>query len=148
MRRWLWPLGIAIVALLGTVLFFMLTSAEPSSRMVVHFPENQGEVSLHALTRKRSATGTTPKEPTAIWLVHDGDRWLAFSNQTAHPRACEVTWDAAQKRFVEPCLGQVFDRTGVNVAGPAIRGLDQYPVAETGWQTIEIDLANPRPAQR
>lgn len=147
-RRWLWPVGIAVVLLFGTVLFSVLTNVEPSSRMVIHFPANQGDVSRHLLLGKTWANGTSSKPPTAIWLVRDGQQWLAFSNQTPHPFGCEAVWDAKQQKFVEPCLGQVFDRDGVNVAGPAPRGLDQYPVRQTGEYTIEIDLAKPTPAKR
>lgn len=148
MRRWLWPLGIAVVLLFGTALFSILTNVEPSSRMAVRFPDLQGDVSRHPLLGKTWANATTSKAPTAIWLVRDGQQWLAFSNQTPHPLGCEAIWDAKSKQFVEPCLGQIFDRDGVNVAGPAPRGLDQYPVRVTEHGSVEIDLAKPTPAKR
>lgn len=69
--------------------------------------------------REIHASGTTYKLPTAIWLVHDGERWLAFSNQAPHPRWCDVEWMPDENRFGEHRFDQVFDRRGVNVAGPA-----------------------------
>lgn len=146
-RRWLWPLGIAVVAFLGTVFISLLFNVQLSSRMVVRLPD-PADVSVHPIDHGLWANGTSRKPPTGIWVLHDGERWRAFSNQPPHPLGCKVVWDVGQKQFVEPCLGEVFDRTGVNVAGPTPRGLDEYPVSLTETGAVQIDLSKPTPAKR
>lgn len=106
------------------------------------------EVSFHAIPFYLNVTASTAKPPTGVWLVRLGSEWRAFSNQSTHPRACEVLWHPLQGRFIDPCLGTVYDRTGLNVAGPAPTGLDAYPVEAMGPTGLEVDLSQPKPVTR
>lgn len=43
---------------------------------------------------------------------------------------CYYEWKPFASRFVCPCHGSQFDRSGAHVAGPATRGLDPLPLRE------------------
>jgi hypothetical protein len=70
-------------------------------------------------------------------------------DESGHPRACEVVWQPETATFTDPCLGTVYDRTGLNVGGPAPRGLDAYPVKvserEYVGKLVTVDLTKPKP---
>jgi Rieske Fe-S protein len=82
--------------------------------------------------------------PTAILLARDGDgkTWYAFSNRSTHQGEPVLPYPA-EGVFMDPYHGTVFDRTGRNIAGPAPRALDSYPVTVEGGYLI-IDLAHPQ----
>lgn len=105
-------------------------------------------ISRQPIPRGLRARGTTNQPPTALWLVHEGEEWRALSNQPPHPKGCGVEWVPAEELFVEPCLGEVFDKSGLNVAGPAPRGMDEFPVVVRGVGLIEVDLSKPTPVKR
>lgn len=82
------------------------------------------------------------KKPTAILLSHDGDTWYAFANKSTHLGE-EVFPHSDKGVFMDPYSGSVFDRRGRNIAGPAPRPLDSYPVSVEGDYLI-IDLTRPQ----
>jgi Rieske Fe-S protein len=146
LRKWLWPVGAVALLLVGMVTVSVL-ALEPAEQGMAVQVRNLAEVSSHPVPEGVRAETTAFKAPTAIWVVREGDTWLALSNQLKHPRACPVAWDSAEQAFIDPCLGSVFDRQGRPIAGPPPQGLDAYPVTitSTGW--IEIDLSHPEPAK-
>lgn len=139
-----WVLLGAVTGLVGMMAISVLAVNREPPHLAI-YTRDLPAVSQHAIPRSMQISATTATLPTAIWLVRADDTWRAFSNQTAHPRACEVEWRADLQRFFDPCLGSVFDRTGLNVAGPAPRGLDSYPVATRGENRVEINLSRPQP---
>lgn len=130
--------AIAAVGLVGILAAYVLAVPAGADVLVIR-TAGLPDISHHPKPSRR------PESGTAVWLVREGTGWLAFSNRSPHPRGCEVRWVAEEQKFVEPCLGQIFDRTGLNVGGPAPRGLDAYPVRVKGPDTVEVDLSHPRP---
>lgn len=136
--------GVAVLSVVAmfAVSFLAGASPRPAHLMAVR-AEKLGEVSEQRIPRAAKPAYTTYQPPTAVWLLREGDSWVALSNVTHHPKGCNTAWDQRSGRFIEPCLGSVFDRHGLNIAGPAPRGLDVYPVTvqPNGW--LEIDLGRP-----
>jgi len=69
------------------------------------------------------------------------DDFVALSDVCPH-LGCRVHWEQAQDRFVCPCHGGQFDRTGRPLAGPPKKGnqyLTRYPVKiEKGLLYIRV----------
>ena len=75
----------------------------------------------------------------------EDNRFIALSRTCTH-LGCALSWDDRQKKFVCPCHGSTFDRTGMVVTSPALRPLDFYPVRiEDGL--LRIEVANPQRRQ-
>jgi len=72
-----------------------------------------------------------------IWLQHDGtdpdSGWSAFeARRPGTDRTCNVTWNAASRRFDDPCTGEAYPPDGT--------GLEQIPVTvEDGELVIDIN---------
>jgi hypothetical protein len=149
--RWTWVLLVAAAALIGMFLVSVIGLGSKQADLVIRI-DRVPDVSRYAIPKGSNLQATTPKLPTVIWLVRDGDTWLALGNQSAHPRACEVVWHPELAEFTDPCLGTVYDRTGLNVAGPAPRGLDAYPVkvSERAYvgKLVTVDLTKPKPVTK
>lgn len=143
-RHWGWAVFVSTAALAGMFLISLLGVPKLPSVMAI-MERDLPDVSLHTIPRYVHATASTRKLPTAIWLVRSETEWRALSNQSTHWRACEVQWMPGEQRFIDPCLGTVYDRTGLNIAGPAPTGLDSYPVTIMGMAGLEVDLSQPRP---
>lgn len=72
----------------------------------------------------------------------EDNRFIALSRTCTH-LGCALSWGEQEKRFICPCHGSTFDRTGVVLTPPAIRPLDFYPVRiENG--RIRIDISAPQ----
>lgn len=82
--------------------------------------------------------------PIPIFLVHDpADGFLALYNRDPHLgcrtmwiEADERPWVGVDQRFVTPCHGEQYMRTGECIAGPCPRGLDRFRVQVVDGQVI------------
>jgi menaquinol-cytochrome c reductase iron-sulfur subunit len=59
-----------------------------------------------------------------VFLVWDGDSTVRALSATCTHLGCQVRWETADKRFICPCHGGVYDATGKVVGGPPPRPLD------------------------
>ena len=80
--------------------------------------------------------------PTMVLLVDPSDDVApaAFLARSPHG-SCLVEWSQEQQRFLDPCSGSRWDRTGKYVEGPSPRDLDHLPVEVRDgmlWVTNEI----------
>ncbi len=75
------------------------------------------------------ARGTVTAIPLGQFYLsrlEDGS-FCALSKTCTH-LGCSLTWDENEKKFICPCHGSSFDRTGKVLVPPATRGLDSYPL--------------------
>jgi menaquinol-cytochrome c reductase iron-sulfur subunit len=71
-------------------------------------------------------------DKTVAWVVIDERKQVtAFSPLCTH-LGCAYHWQAANKAFLCPCHGSVFDIEGNVITGPANRPLDRYSVKIEG----------------
>jgi Rieske Fe-S protein len=75
---------------------------------------------------------------SAVFIDREGSGYRALSATCAH-LGCRVHWEAAQKQFVCPCHGGVYDRDGNVVAGPPPRGLERLNV-RVNPQTSDLEV--------
>lgn len=61
------------------------------------------------------------------YLTRVGGEIVALSEVCTHLR-CRVAFCRSSGRFECPCHGNVFNRAGDHLSGPAPRGLDRHPV--------------------
>ncbi len=83
-----------------------------------------------------------------FWLINNKEGLVAISHTCSHLE-CLFNWDTGAGYFVCPCHGSQFDRFGKVLTGPAVKGLDRFPlriVATDGTLLAETDpLGNPLP---
>lgn len=75
------------------------------------------------------------------YLTRVNGEILALSEKCTH-LGCSVPYCDSSGRFECPCHGSVFSRAGDYIAGPAPRGMDQYPVEEVDG-LLYIDTGSP-----
>jgi cytochrome b6-f complex iron-sulfur subunit len=66
---------------------------------------------------------------------------VAISWKCTH-LGCRTPFCASSGQFECPCHGSVFNRAGDHAAGPAPRGLDQYPVELAADGLLHIDTGS------
>jgi menaquinol-cytochrome c reductase iron-sulfur subunit len=62
---------------------------------------------------------------TAYAYMDDAGKPVAISNTCTH-LGCPAGWDASQEKFLCPCHGGVYDKTGKNIGGPPPRPLPAF----------------------
>ncbi len=67
-----------------------------------------------------------PRGQFYLSRLEDGS-FLALSKTCTH-LGCSVPWDDKQQKFICPCHGSTFDKTGEPLTAPALRPLDYYPL--------------------
>lgn len=80
--------------------------------------------------------------PTMVLIVDTSDDVAptAFLARSPHG-GCLIEWSKEQQRFLDPCDGSRWDRTGTYEEGPAPRDMDLLPVKVRDgmlWVTNEI----------
>jgi cytochrome b6-f complex iron-sulfur subunit len=75
-----------------------------------------------------------------ILVVRTDEGVTAFSRRCTD-LGCLVSWNKEREQFVCPCHQGVFDKTGLNVAGPPPRPLDQLEILKRGGQ-LYVNIAN------
>ncbi len=72
----------------------------------------------------------------------DNDRFIALSRSCTH-LGCALAWNGPEQKFICPCHGSTFDRTGVVLTPPAVRPLDFFTTRiEDG--RILVDVSKPQ----
>lgn len=72
----------------------------------------------------------------------DSNRFIALSRNCTH-LGCALSWDKQEQKFVCPCHGSTFDRTGVVLTAPAIRPLDFFEVRIEDGRVL-VDVSEPK----
>jgi Rieske Fe-S protein len=75
-----------------------------------------------------------------IMVLRTDEGVVAFSRKCTD-LGCLVSWSKERAQFVCPCHQGVFDKTGLNVAGPPPRPLDRYEVVKRGEQ-LYVNIAS------
>ena len=75
-----------------------------------------------------------------ILVVRTDEGVTAFSRRCTD-LGCLVSWSKDREQFVCPCHQGVFDRTGLNVAGPPPRPLDRFEILKRGGQ-LYVNIAH------
>jgi Rieske Fe-S protein len=103
---------------------------------VLDLPANQP---MSVVIAERHADGwyQTSKQ-SAVFIDREGAGYRALSATCAH-LGCRVHWEQAQKQFVCPCHGGIYDRAGSVVAGPPPRGLERLNV-RVNPQTSDLEV--------
>lgn len=134
-------LGMSVVLALATGCG-MLKSAPPPGQLVVPLdiakpPQSAVSVSLSDYSVTSSFTNVVN-----IVRLPDG-RFLALSAKDPN-MGCTVTWNNQSQTFRNPCHGAQYDIRGEVVSGPAVRGLDRFPLrVDHEKKTIVINVSVP-----
>ena len=135
---WLW----ALLGLLACIEIGWLTGKILKSRKTITVRQN-GSRFIDGGRVESFTPGDVKAIPEGMLYLsrlEDGS-FIAMSKTCTH-LGCTVPWDREKQKFVCPCHGSTFDRTGSVLTAPAIRPLDYYPVRiENGL--IRIDIASP-----
>jgi nitrite reductase/ring-hydroxylating ferredoxin subunit len=83
--------------------------------------------------------GVIEIEDEHLFLVYNDGEVLALSDDPQHLPNEHTEWCESSQLFETPTHGEKFDRLGNYYAGPAMKGLDRYPVAVEG-DAIYVDL--------
>ncbi len=68
-----------------------------------------------------------------ILVLKTNEGVVAFSRRCTD-LGCLVSWNKEREQFVCPCHQGIFDKTGLNIAGPPPRPLDRFPIVKRGEQ--------------
>jgi cytochrome b6-f complex iron-sulfur subunit len=68
-----------------------------------------------------------------LLVLRTSEGVTAFSRRCTD-LGCLVSWSKERQQFLCPCHRGVFDKEGVNIAGPPPRPLDRYEVVKRGEQ--------------
>jgi len=71
-----------------------------------------------------------------VYLIKEPTDLFALSARCTH-LGCTLTHDAVSERFVCPCHGSVFSRSGQRLAGPAVKDLERIPLTMKDGGDIE-----------
>ncbi len=84
------------------------------------------------------AVDTRYKASNGVWIVRESEGFYVLSTVCTH-LGCTPNWLAAEEKFKGPCDGSGFNKTGVNIEGPAPRPLERYKVtlAEDGQLLVD-----------
>jgi cytochrome b6-f complex iron-sulfur subunit len=91
-------------------------------------------------------TGVIEVPQARAYLVRIKGEVVAISEKCTH-LGCRVPFCDSSSQFECPCHGSIFNRAGEYRAGPAPRGMDQYPieVGEDGLIYIENGVVEEGP---
>ncbi len=133
----------AFLGLLAFIELGWLTTAIFKSRKVSN-TAGQSDVLVDGGLVESFRAGNVKAIPEGMFYLSrlEDNRFIALSRTCTH-LGCALSWDDQEKKFICPCHGSTFDRTGAVLTPPAIRPLDFYPVRiEDG--RIRIDISAPK----
>jgi nitrite reductase/ring-hydroxylating ferredoxin subunit len=81
-----------------------------------------------------------PIEPVLIWLVHSAENgYLALYRRDPY-LGCQIAWEEINQRFVNPCHGQKYTKTGEWIEGQSERNLDRFAVVVNDAGELWVDI--------
>ncbi len=75
-----------------------------------------------------------------ILVLKTAEGAVAFSRRCTD-LGCLVSWSKEREQFVCPCHQGIYDKTGLNIAGPPPRPLDRFEIVKRGDQ-LYVKIAN------
>ncbi len=67
-------------------------------------------------------------------LVLKTDEGVTAFSRRCTDLGCLVSWNKEREQFLCPCHQGVYDKTGLNIAGPPPRPLDRFEIVKRGEQ--------------
>lgn len=135
----------ALIGLLAFIELGWLGSSILKSRKSTN-NKQQGAKLIEAGRAESLMPGDVKAVPEGMLFLTrlEDDSFIALSRTCTH-LGCAISWDDKQEKFVCPCHGSTFDRTGAVLTSPAIRPLDYYQVRiENGHIRIDVAKAQRR----
>jgi cytochrome b6-f complex iron-sulfur subunit len=122
-------MGFGLLFGVGTLGFRFLQFLVPNRR------ERQAETVLIGAESKIPVGEAVPMEfgGHKILVLRTNEGTVAFSRRCTD-LGCLVSWNKEREQFVCPCHQGVFDKTGLNIAGPPPRPLDRFNIIKRGEQ--------------
>lgn len=78
------------------------------------------------------------KEQHGVWIIRTEEQLYAIVATCTH-LGCTPNWSPAEQIFKCPCHGSGFDRSGINIEGPAPRPLERCGIAYARDGEIIVD---------
>jgi cytochrome b6-f complex iron-sulfur subunit len=75
-----------------------------------------------------------------ILVLRTNEGIVAFSRRCTD-LGCLVSWNREREQFVCPCHQGIYDKTGLNIAGPPPRPLDRFNIIKRGEQ-LYVNIQN------
>lgn len=75
-----------------------------------------------------------------ILVLKTNEGIVAFSRRCTD-LGCLVSWSKEREQFVCPCHQGIYDKTGLNIAGPPPRPLDRFNIVKRGEQ-LYVNIQN------
>lgn len=135
----------ALLGLLAFVEIGWLTTSILKSRKARN-SDGEGKRFIDGGRVESFSPGDVKAIPEGMFFLSrlEDNRFIALSRTCTH-LGCALSWNDKEEKFICPCHGSTFDRTGVVLTPPAIRPLDFYPVRiENGRIRIDVSMPNRR----
>ena len=78
------------------------------------------------------------KDKFGVWIVKSAEGIAALIAVCTH-LGCTPNWLSAEGKFKCPCHGSGFEKSGINIEGPAPRPLERYRIELASDGQIQID---------
>ncbi len=75
---------------------------------------------------------------SGVWIVREEEGFYVLSTICTR-LGCTVDWLTSEQKFVCPCFGSSFLKTGINIAGPAPRPLERFKIVMAEDGQLRID---------
>lgn len=102
--------------------------------IVLHDPSNP------AVVYRRMPNPFSGKAPVHLYLVRTAPTTAIALLQVDPFSTCQIPWQPAEQRFIDPCHGAAYSLTGEWVRGPSLTGMIRFPatVAADGRITVDV----------
>jgi cytochrome b6-f complex iron-sulfur subunit len=129
-------MGFGMLFGIGALGFRFLQFLVPSRR------ERQAETVLIGAESKIPLGEAVPMDLGGhkILVLKTREGVVAFSRRCTD-LGCLVSWSKEREQFVCPCHQGIFDKTGLNIAGPPPRPLDRLTIIKRGEQ-LYVNIQN------
>jgi cytochrome b6-f complex iron-sulfur subunit len=122
-------MGFGMLFGIGTLGFRFLQFLVPNRK------ERQAETVLIGAESKIPLGEAVPMDfgGHKILVLRTTDGVVAFSRRCTD-LGCLISWNKEREQFVCPCHQGIFDKAGLNIAGPPPRPLDRFNIIKRGEQ--------------
>lgn len=129
-------MGFGMLFGIGTLGFRFLQFLVPNRK------ERQAETVLIGAESKIPVGEAVPMDfgGHKILVLRTTEGVVAFSRRCTD-LGCLVSWNREREQFVCPCHQGIFDKTGLNIAGPPPRPLDRFNIIKRGEQ-LYVNIAS------
>ena len=134
-------IGTGMAALVGLVAAPVSRGNDRRWRRAASIFDLPPDAPMPAVLAERRADGWyQSRREVVVYIDREGDGYRALSATCTH-LGCRVRWEESSRRFLCPCHGGVYDRSGVVVSGPPPMPLARINVrVNTQTSDIEVEL--------